>query len=394
MSCSDDEYVELTDSLVFDEETGFYARSTNSFKESLEKKLARRYGQTECHVTTSGTDAIYSLLEGINRCSEKKKWTLVYTSELYTGTPKLFKHLEEIHDMYTIVMDIRNPAQFITNVREGVYDEYCNEDERYTVFFFESCSNPHSTPFNWGALNSFVERYPDTYVICDNTWLTDVILNPFTENQYIDFIVTSLAKYYSGGLAMGGAIVVKTTGFSSFKKIRENILENIRQHDKLTGKHVSIKDCEVTECNIDNVRGHILEIGKKIEDVIDILKNSEKVEVVYCSKKYTINTGEDVRQINEHLHDGIRAGVVVFVVKCSVGRAKRTFKKMKKKRSDVFPEYKTSFGGMRSRIDPFPTNVAGTCHIRFAAGYADRFNFDLEESFEWILNELTSEKSK
>jgi cystathionine beta-lyase/cystathionine gamma-synthase len=82
------------------------------------------------------------------------------------------------------------------------------------------------------------------YVVVDNTWLTEVVFNPFALD--VDFVVMSLTKYYSGGNAIAGAVVSNN----------ENVIDKIIESNICNGFHISPYTCKVINANIKNMSYH------------------------------------------------------------------------------------------------------------------------------------------
>lgn len=80
-------------------------------------------------------------------------------------------------------------------------------------------------------------------VVIDNTWLTHIIQNPFKISSHVDWIISSLTKYYSAGNAIGGVILAKNS----------NDYELAYKTTKIFGLHVSPVNCDIILNNMENM---------------------------------------------------------------------------------------------------------------------------------------------
>ena len=101
-------------------------------------------------------------------------------------------------------------------------------------------------------------------VIVDNTWLTDLIFNPFMYD--VDVVVTSLTKYYSGGCAIGGAILSR----SQFDRYFE---ENIKRN----GLHVSPYNARIISENLISLEQRLKQSSQTTLQVLKQLETNPKI---------------------------------------------------------------------------------------------------------------------
>lgn len=217
-----------------------YNRSASTSSKKLESILSKRYNTEQCVVVPSGMSAINNVLQSII-LNSSEQINLFYGNELYCDTPSLIKYFEKIIPNQ-IKVNVNKPLTIIKKFEK----QYANQ---HNVLLFESCSNPRGYIFDFSIIDTLRKLSKSLCVIVDNTWLTDVIFNPFEYGANI--VVTSLTKYYSGGQAMGGAIL----GASE-------IIEPIRKYVSRTGVHTSPYNIDIIIKNIDEMENHIIKSSK------------------------------------------------------------------------------------------------------------------------------------
>lgn len=187
----------------------YYCRSTSDQCNKLCSLLTTLYKCQYTILTPSGTAAITTVLETLASKfnKQKKKINLIISDELYSDTPRICRNFcDKWGIMCNIILhqvDVSNSAQVINKFKEVTNDN--------NIFFIESCTNPCGKVIDYEIIADIKKIASSTIVVVDNTWLSHVILNPFTiENNVgslIDLVVLSLTKYYSAGQVIGGAIL-------------------------------------------------------------------------------------------------------------------------------------------------------------------------------------------
>jgi cystathionine beta-lyase/cystathionine gamma-synthase len=311
-----------------------------------------------CHITSSGMNAISSIMEYFLRKDHDVIYDVIYANELYCDTPRLFNHMKRespgrIYLSQFNVNDQDSLPDYVTRLKENNKREAEHllpgfAQRHKTLIFFESCSNPHSVPFKFELIADIKDKHSDVIFICDNTWLTDALCNPFIYG--VDIVVTSLTKYYSGGKAICGAILGP-----------QDVIESIETHDRITGKHVSNYSCAIVLDMIRKVDKRISRSSQKTKDILQYLEykkmgsgdnKSSKIGKIYYPPTYK---------------NGLIPSICTFTIQCSKTRTMKFLNAVTSLQGTI--QFITSFGGENSRIDPWPTTSDGYTHIRIAIGY-------------------------
>lgn len=307
-------------SLIFDSEN-HYCRSTSPEQIALCQKLSDRY-KAVVYVVPSGMNAISVLLNSLI----PKRYTFVYADELYTDCNRLFKDLAHRYDMNCHSINITNSEAIAPLVRDGP-----------VILYFESCSNPHGQMFDFNLLSQWKQQNPQLLVICDNTWLTSAVFNPLDHGA--DYVISSLAKYYSNGQAQGGLIAGRNLGIN-------NVEVYIRYH----GIHTSRVNCQRISDEIDNLFERMTKAYNVTQEVISLLKaDANFKDICYPSQYYDAKIGPSV-----------------FTVKMKGNR------KVLKHKIASFEHIKdqTSFGSAETKLDPWHIiTKGGYTEVRIAIGY-------------------------
>lgn len=207
-----------------------YARSSSIQSRELSRLFKEKYGH-EAFIVPSGTFSIFaglfSALSALNRGSNPPQINFIMGDETYSGTPKTIKKLRNIYKFKILKFscsDDQSILDVISSVQKGV-----------NLLYFESCSNPFSSVFNYEVIKKFKKVSRRSIVVCDNTWLSHVIFNPFDWGA--DVVISSTTKYYSGGKCIGG-VVMSNNMYSLSDKIFQCI--------SAFGSHVSPLNCVIT----------------------------------------------------------------------------------------------------------------------------------------------------
>ncbi|KAL9651325.1 hypothetical protein ABK040_001277 [Willaertia magna] len=347
----------------------FYNRSLCPEKLQLQQELLEKHeGANGVTITSSGIQSISALLHGIiHSLKNSKTINLIYTNELYCDSPRLFKYLQNMYSNLQLhIIDIVN-----TKSIEELFmsDKLKNQDN---ILFFETCSNPNGNLFDVTLIDKLKKQSKKLITIVDNTWLTHVICNPFQLSNHIDFVITSLTKYYSAGHCIAGAIISK-------EKFQGKIMKRVVDWMIINGNHVSPYHCEIILKNMKNLKERIGKASQLTKQVVSYLKGHEKVHGVYhpiCEDHATFGLVKRYFNNND------------YVPSCFTFRVKGTKVDVLKVLTSVkILEHKTSFGAKMSRTDPWPKEEDGFTIVRLAVGYGD--NIDrITQGLDEILSKL------
>ena len=241
------------------------------------------------------------------------------------------------------------------------------------MLFVESCSNPNGVVFDFDTLRALKHSVPKLTVIVDNTWLTSAVFNPFTASDAVDFVVTSLTKYYGAGRSgIAGAVMSRSS--DDHKRLLE--------YGKVKGLHVSPLYCEAQLAVQPGLLSRVAQSSATTQQLAVWLVQ-QGVEVSYpllpqhpshalaCKYFARVPTADGaVRQL----------GPSVLTVTIPLDRSAA----LKWMRSSAFG-CSTSFGCGDSRFDQWPSRKnkrMTTC--RFAVGFEDTLE-DIVGEWERLL---------
>jgi cystathionine beta-lyase/cystathionine gamma-synthase len=338
------------DHLVFSKtKKGYhYNRSHSNEVDYLANLLKNRYNTNvqdnkvdSCFILPSGLCAISTILN----CVVKKMniQHIIYGSELYSDTPELIWLIASTYNVGHTTFDV--------TCTESLFDDKHNKyKDEPIILFFESCTNPNGFIFDFDVIPKLRQHFTKLIIIVDNTWLTSAILNPFFYD--IDIVITSLTKYYSGGTALGGALLV-----SSKLNI---IVDNIMTWISLNGLHTSPHNAEIITENLYSLDDRIKKSSDLTINVLDHLKSNNKI--VNISHPYL----SDVTIDNKYIK--LWPSVFTFAIKASKNKVLKILQK-----SNII-EHKTSFGSKHTRSDPWPYKQGDLTIIRISIGYDDDYD--------------------
>lgn len=328
----------------------FYMRSNCKKGIALQNQLALRYGDNKtCIITNSGLHAISSLFISIMM---KYNWddniNLIHGSELYGDTGRILHNIPQMYSQMCMQsVDVTNDSQ--------VLHAFQDWKGKVNILYIESCSNPTGQIFNFDLIPQLKELSKDFCLIVDNTWLTDVVFNPFDYGA--NFVVLSLSKHYSGGNCISGAIIGNENS---------SIIKNTRNRFKIEGIHVNPLYCQIITNNLAFLDGRI----KRTSDITKIIlkylhdnRNNSKYKytIKHCWLSYHVS--------HDRYKKYFKNDYVPSIISLQFNLPKNQLIELIK--SSKFP-YETSFGGSHSKFDCWPFRQDGKTYCRFAIGYNDK----------------------
>jgi cystathionine beta-lyase/cystathionine gamma-synthase len=353
-----------TEELVLSKEGDryLYNRSFSPENEKLRQLLISKYGKN-CVITSSGLNAISNLLHGIMIIHHQSEpFNLIYGNELYCDTPRLFKYFKQIYKNVNLrEVDIKKPEEITT-----LLDQYKSQNN---ILFVESCSNPNGFVFDFSIIPKLRSWSQKLYVIVDNTWLTDIVFNPF--DYHVDFVIVSLTKYYSGGVAIGGAIISNHV-----------ILNDIIDHMRIMGQHISPYHCHLIYDGTLKMNERIIKSSQLTKKIALYLQEHKKIYgVSYPLDEKHISYSLVQKYFKKHEEELLGPSVLTFKVKSSKNKILKAFE------SSQIIDHKTSFGSKMTRTDPWPYKENEFVVCRLAIGYDDTYE-RIIQGLDGILNQI------
>ena len=178
-----------------------YTRNNNPNRESLERCIAKLEGGAEGIAFSSGSAASMSIIQNLSPGDH-----IIATDDIYHGTRKLFRNFEKWNVTCSFV-DMTN----LKEVEDAIND-------KTKLLWVESPTNPLLKIIDIGSIAK-ISHKNNSVVVCDNTWGTPVLQNPFEFGA--DLIVHSTTKYIGGHSDILGGMVVSKNADGLSQKIRD-----------------------------------------------------------------------------------------------------------------------------------------------------------------------------
>jgi len=231
-----------------------YGRLRPPDRQKLAESMKLQYQCQHSVITTSGMHAIASLLHCL--VQQNLSGSIVYGNELFCDTSKLIRNLPKI---YRAKYD---SFQIDVTDNDAIFKLFNNlhYSDKLVIMFIESCSNPNGFIFDWSIIPRLRSMVKKLVIVVDNTWLSSVCFNPLTHGA--DYVVTSLTKYYSGGNAIGGAIMTNR----SVDDITNWIWS-------LNGIHISPVNAQIIAKHIMSLKQRIANCSNLVTKVLDAIKD-------------------------------------------------------------------------------------------------------------------------
>jgi cystathionine beta-lyase/cystathionine gamma-synthase len=336
------------ENLVIDPKTRLYSRYTNNNNESLKSKIGSLYNNPNVILTNSGLHSNYIATTTI--VSKYNDINIIYGNELYHETFELIKHYEDNKNI--------NLYKLNNNILELFTFNLYNQNN---ILFIESCSNPNGNIFDFSLIQQLRELSLNLYIICDNTWLSSSIFNPFDYD--IDIVTISLSKFYSGGTAICGACL--------FKNNEDYLI--VDKFVKITGIHISPLQINIIDQQIDYLEQRIKNSSDLTYQVLDYLLQFPQIVINHPLLK----THNSCNLIKKYFKNNLIPSIftIGFII------TKDNLLEITNKLSILSVE--TSFGSNLTKIDDYIYEIGEYSFIRLAIGYDDNI-----EGIKNGLNEL------
>eukprot|EP00756_Hemistasia_phaeocysticola_P063281 Hpha_TRINITY_DN6758_c1_g1::TRINITY_DN6758_c1_g1_i1::g.110982::m.110982 len=336
-------------SLVFDgpSPTMSYCRVHCPEREELERVLMEAYrvdpSRHTALVFPSGMAAIagvlLSVLTGGTKCVgerflPRRESVIVCGDELYSEVLPVVRYLEELlaGQLTAVSVDITDHTALLR-----VFEQHRT---KVAVLYVETCTNPSGQFFDFSLLPHLRCHAPDLTVLCDNTWLTPVLFDPFAHGA--DVVVDSLTKYMSGGRCIGGSAVGN-----------DHLMARVLTFVMRFGLFVGADHCRLFTATLKGLRERVVAAGRAAAECASHLERSPMVARVLHPSLETHPAHQLARR---YLGEAGWPGIVWFHIRSGDMRwdvfAGGALQHAAEKSGRI--EFKTSYGGAAARFDPWP----------------------------------------
>jgi cystathionine gamma-synthase len=230
-----------------------YSRNSNPNRESLEKCLAELEGGAEGIAFSSGSAAAMSIFQTLLPGDH-----VIATDDIYHGTRKLLKRFEAWNITSTFV-DMTKPEEVKKAISKNI-----------KLFWIESPTNPLLKIIDIKNMSDIAHEN-NSLVVCDNTWGTLVLQNPFKFGA--DLIVHATTKYIGGHSDILGGIVIS--------KSADLLYEKIRDIQKSGGAVPSPFECWLVLRGIQTLPIRVRAQSESAIKIAQFLSTHKKVEIVH-----------------------------------------------------------------------------------------------------------------
>ena len=230
-----------------------YTRNNNPNRESLEKCLAELEGGAEGIAFSSGSAAAMSIFQTLSPGDH-----IIATDDIYHGTRKLMMAFNAWNITSTFV-DMTKPEE----VKKAILDNT-------KLFWIESPTNPLLKVIDIKNISDIAHEN-NSLVVCDNTWGTPVLQNPFKFGS--DLIVHATTKYIGGHSDVLGGIVIT--------KKADLLCEKIRDIQKSGGAVPSPFECWLVLRGIQTLPLRVRAQSGSALRIAQFLKTNKKIEAVH-----------------------------------------------------------------------------------------------------------------
>jgi len=324
------------ENLVIDPKTRLYSRYTNNNCESLKSKIGTLYNNHNVIITNSGLHSNYIATTTI--VGKHDNINIIYGNELYHESFELIKHYENNKNI--------NLYKLNDNILELFTSTLSNQNN---ILFIESCSNPNGSIFDFSLIKQLRELSLNLYAICDNTWLSGSIFNPFDYN--VDIVTISLSKFYSGGTAICGACL--------FKNDEDYLI--VDKFVKITGIHISPLQINIIDQQIDYLEQRIKNSSNLTYQVLDYLLKFPQIVINHP----LLETHNSCKLVKKYFKNNLIPSIFTIGFKITKDKFLEKINKLS------ILSIETSFGSNLTKIDDYIYEKDNHSFIRLAIGYDD-----------------------
>jgi len=340
--------------LVIDPKTRIYSRYTNNNSENLKLKLGLLYNNTNVILTNSGLHSNYIATNII--VGKYNNINIIYGNELYHESFELIKHYDNNRNI--------NLYKLNDNILEIFTSKLFNQNN---ILFIESCSNPNGNIFDFSIIEQLRKLSLNLYVICDNTWLSSSIFNPFDYD--VDIVTISLSKFYSGGTAICGACLFKN---NENYLIADNFI-------KITGIHISPLQLNIIENQIDYLEQRIKNSSDLTYQVLKYLCQFPQIIINHP----LLETHSSYSLTKKYFKNDLIPSIFTIGFEISEDKLLEIMNKLS------ILNVETSFGSNLTKIDDYIYKIGNISLIRLAIGYDDNI-YRIKDGLKQLINYINN----
>lgn len=316
-----------------------YSRYNNNETNILLDQLKKYYNCNNVCIVNSGQHANYIslnlLINNISDCN------LIYCEEAYYETKQIIDFIKEKNNINLYTIDIFDD--------ENIINKFNNElKNKNNILFLESCTNPFGYIFNFDIIPQLRILSKNLYVICDNSWLSNFIFNPF--NYDIDIITISLTKYYANNKCILGACLIKS----------DEIYKNFDLYLRISGIHNSIYNLNIINKNMDFIYERINTTSNLCKQVLNYLNKNNIIIYHPClemHKSYIFTI--------KYFKNNLYPSTFLIGFYCYISNLSELLNDLK-----IF-KIEVSFGSNNTKIDPHIFYKNNITYLRISLGYDD-----------------------
>ena len=232
-----------------------YSRADNPNRKLLENKIAAIENAEEVISFSSGMAAINALLENILEPNSH----IIIPNDCYHGTKALINTFFTKWNISFTEVECTEVVNFENAIKENT-----------KLIWIETPSNPQLKITDIAAVVA-IAKQKNIKVVCDNTFATCLIQNPFSFGA--DFVMHSSTKFYGGHSDILGGLVVA--------KIKTAISDRIRLYQKTAGAVPAPFDCWLLNRSLATFAMRVSQQNENAMQIATFLENHPSIEKVY-----------------------------------------------------------------------------------------------------------------
>eukprot|EP00040_Diaphanoeca_grandis_P005264 m.32067 g.32067 ORF g.32067 m.32067 type:complete len:505 (-) comp16577_c0_seq1:25-1539(-) len=312
-----------------------YSEARSEFGNQMLKLYNQVDGASEATLFPSGMAAIGACARSLvtpPRNPTRDTTFIVYGNELYCDVARTMKYIcRQNAGVQAIAIDVCDTEDLLYIFRK--------HGDKIQLLHFEACTNPSGKMMDFSVLSTIKELAPSCTIVCDNTWLTAALFNPFDHG--VDIVVESCTKYVSAGKCIGGVAC------GSVEKMKP-----IDEWNRVFGQFVPATIADTFTQQLKTMPQRVQAASVVAFKVAQSLESSQ-FPMVDRVRYPGLESHPTHARTKQYLQKGFPGCIWFHVAGCA--SLNSTTKKLRKQ-SDVI-EFKTSFGGPMCRLDPWPVSA-------------------------------------